>query len=1299
MSTVRVGSAFPAGKFCVSVALWSLGFALLLAQPGQAQPGPLTFFKNYFITGDYVVGGVGLRGHGVNGLATEAITIEGVPADADIVAAFLYWQVVTTTSDGPDSGSLEAKFKGHPLRSASGPFAKVLSTQGTAPCWASGGSTGASGGSKATYTYRADVLRYFDVDSATGKLSVNGQHLVAVPDSGSTGNSTPLALGASLVVVYRQPTLPLSAIVIYDGGYTLDNSTGQMFQTLSGFYQPVGGAVGKLTHIVGSGQLNKSETLLFGTGADTPAEAIATNPFRSFTGDSWDNPTFQVSLGSSAESVTQVTTGVSPSSDCLTWGAVIFKTEVMDSDDDGLVDVWETNPGLVDPNGRPLPDLTDAAMGPNKGARVGVRDLFIEIGYMETLAATSYGGVSKPAHSHLPSHAALKLIGDAFANAPTGRINVHFDVGNAYPAGEADEYIIRGAGARGGDAISETITQCTRLPTDPPWVCQFSEYPGTVGWKSGFRFLRDEVFSITPQPPATTPPAPIEDYCDVPGYTCERRFDRSRKDMFRYALFAHALGLPTSEDPASPDFHVPRTNTGVGDFPGGDVMVTLGGFADHDGLPVGTPFMQASTLMHELGHNMERRHGGEALEPNCKPSYLSVMNYLYQLRGLLDDDGRPHLDFSGSAYGSIAIDETSLSDGILGLPYRIGWYAPLSGSYLAGRGTAALRHCDGSDLLSTDVPMVRIDARTAGGAIDWNANGLTDSGFSLDVNFNGRPDGGATPPLVGSNDWDNILLNQIGGRRNTGGLLLDSAGGLYVGPLSLDTGRGDLGRGDLGRGDLGRGDLGRGDLGRGDLGRGDLGRGDLGRGDLGRGDLGRGDLGRGDLGGGDLFVGNPYGEGELDAETAGDLARTPPNTFTACVIGGDCPGSGSPLHARLLGWTAPNVGGVLRYDVYRVAGDTLVPGAEWARAGQIAAVSGQVSYSLVDSAQLVDGARYTYFAVAAYGDGIQSDPSNVVTITAVNAPPSAGHDSFTTAEDTPLDVAAPGILANDGDSDTPSTLGAVLVSPPSHGSLTLNADGSFSYAPAANFTGEDHFTYRAVATYEGGAPSVETNVATVSIWVTEVNDPPAAVDDAYPIPWPLGTPLTVQAPGVLGNDTDVEGASLRAQLASGPTKGTLTLNADGSFVYTPGPTISGSDSFTYRVSDGSATSTLAATVRIVAYSLIGLQNVPPAVVTKAKTGSTVPMKWQFKDGSQVVGSAHVHHTVTVRGATSAYTFSDTDPGSSSFRYDATTNTWTFNLQTKSASGVPYPVGDYQVTITPSTPGYLPSPTFKLTLTK
>ncbi len=146
--------------------------------------------------------------------------------------------------------------------------------------------------------------------------------------------------------------------------------------------------------------------------------------------------------------------------------------------------------------------------------------------------------------------------------------------------------------------------------------------------------------------------------CDESPLTrCERVFDRERKDMFRYVLFVHALGLPKKDclvhDPANsnfgfpdtacqmthPDFHVPVTNTGVADFPGGDAMVALGGFNDASGRPVGTDYMQAATLAHELGHTFQLRHGGAATEPNCKPNYLSVMNYLFQLRGLRKDAG------------------------------------------------------------------------------------------------------------------------------------------------------------------------------------------------------------------------------------------------------------------------------------------------------------------------------------------------------------------------------------------------------------------------------------------------------------------------------------------------------------------------------------------------------------------------------------------------------------------------------------------------------------------------------------
>jgi hypothetical protein len=77
-----------------------------------------------------------------------------------------------------------------------------------------------------------------------------------------------------------------------------------------------------------------------------------------------------------------------------------------------------------------------------------------------------------------------------------------------------------------------------------------------------------------------------------------------------------------------------------------------------------------------------------------------------------------------------------------------------------------------------------------------------------------------------------------------------------------------------------------------------------------------------------------------------------------------------------------------------------------------------------------------------------------------NRAPVAPGDAFSTAEDTVLTVPAPGVLGNDTDPDG-DPLTAVLVTGPSHGSLTLNANGSFSYTPAADFAGSDSFTYRA----------------------------------------------------------------------------------------------------------------------------------------------------------------------------------------------------------------------------------------------
>ena len=213
------------------------------------------------------------------------------------------------------------------------------------------------------------------------------------------------------------------------------------------------------------------------------------------------------------------------------------------------------------------------------------------------------------------------------------------------------------------------------------------------------------------------------------------------------------------------------------------------------------------------------------------------------------------------------------------------------------------------------------------------------------------------------------------------------------------------------------------------------------------------------------------------------------------------------------------------------------------------------------------------FTYRAY-DGELFSAAAVVRITVLpaNDAPVAANDAYTTAEDTALTVAAPGVLANDTDVDG-DPLSVALVGNVSHGTLALSANGSFLYTPGLNFNGTDTFTYRAS---DGQATS---SVATVTITVTPVNDPPVTgvAGDNYSVL--EDATLTVAAPGVLGNDSDVDGDALTAIMISGVAHGTLTLNANGSFTYTPVANYFGNDSFTYAAHDGQ-TSSAPATVNI-----------------------------------------------------------------------------------------------------------------------
>ena len=168
-------------------------------------------------------------------------------------------------------------------------------------------------------------------------------------------------------------------------------------------------------------------------------------------------------------------------------------------------------------------------------------------------------------------------------------------------------------------------------------------------------------------------------------------------------------------------------------------------------------------------------------------------------------------------------------------------------------------------------------------------------------------------------------------------------------------------------------------------------------------------------------------------------------------------------------------------------------------------------------------------------------------------PPTANADNYSTEQNTPLTVAAAsGVLAN----DTGPGRTATVVTGPAHGTLVLNPDGSFSYTPAAGYVGPDAFSY--AATNSAGSAQATVTLAVLPPPLP----PPIAADDAYDTL--TDTPLTVAtATGVLANDS----GAVTAAVVAGPAHGTLTLQTDGSFTYTPEAGYTGPDTFVYEASN------------------------------------------------------------------------------------------------------------------------------------
>ena len=242
--------------------------------------------------------------------------------------------------------------------------------------------------------------------------------------------------------------------------------------------------------------------------------------------------------------------------------------------------------------------------------------------------------------------------------------------------------------------------------------------------------------------------------------------------------------------------------------------------------------------------------------------------------------------------------------------------------------------------------------------------------------------------------------------------------------------------------------------------------------------------------------------------------------------------------------------------------------------------NGDGTLTYTPDAEYFGSDSFTY--VATDGTDASNTATVTVTVTSVNDAPVAVDDSATTAEDTAVVIV---LLANDTDIEDDS-LSIQGIGQPSNGTVVDNGDGTVTYTPDANFSGSDPFTYSIT---DGTDPS---NVATVSVTVSPVNDAPVAIDDAATTP--EDTPVVVV---VLANDNDADGDTLSIDSFSQPTNGTVTDNGDGTLTYTPAADLFGSDSFTYVATDGVATSNTAT----VSVTVTPVSDVPVAVADSVTT--------------------------------------------------------------------------------------------------
>jgi len=272
-------------------------------------------------------------------------------------------------------------------------------------------------------------------------------------------------------------------------------------------------------------------------------------------------------------------------------------------------------------------------------------------------------------------------------------------------------------------------------------------------------------------------------------------------------------------------------------------------------------------------------------------------------------------------------------------------------------------------------------------------------------------------------------------------------------------------------------------------------------------------------------------------------------------------------------------------------------------------------------------------------------------------------DTATTNEDTPITIT---VLANDrigsgGGSITSHT-------DPTNGSVVLNDDGTFTYTPSENYSGPDSFSYTFTAN------NGDTSTATVNVLIDDV---PIMVDDTATTKQDTPTTITVLANDRIGKG----GGSITSH--TDPTNGSVVLNDDGTFTYTPSENYSGPDSFNYTFTDNNG-DTSTATVNVL------IDDVPITVDDTATTNEDTPITITVLANDRIGkgGGSITSHTDPTNGSvvlnddgTFTYTPSENYPGPYSFSYTFTdnngdTSTATVNV---TVNDVPSTVDDTETT--------------------